>query len=553
MYRSRFHSLMLTFLVLVLIAGLGQPPASRAAPSAVQEPVLKWQYGGCYESWCQTGWYSSPAVADLDGDGSMEVIGAAYSIFVLDGASGSLEWSVASGHDRSEPLGGDVGRTWPGVVVADLDADGTLEIATAHSGGYVSVYNAEGYFEPGWPQQPIQSELRGLSAYDLDRNGNLELVVTGAVGSKINTWVYKYDGTLLAGWPQLSDDSGYAYGVFNDNAAVGDLDGDGKGEVVVPSDVHYICAYQADGSHIPAGPVYGEKYWGQVGVWENLQTELRGWGECDGTRVESYRANFAHGPADIADVNGDGVVEVVVVGNVYNCHDDPYTSQYFGPFIFNANRNRFREGDYDWRSTPVDTGAPLTENYNLIENAQPNPVVADLDGDGVKEILYASYDGRLHAFWLDKTEHGNWPYSVYIATEGYFRFASEPAVADLDGDGRAEVIFTSWVQKESGLTGKLHILNDQGKPLYEIDLPAPLGGDDWNGALPAPTLADIDGDSELEVVINTAHSGLVAYDLPGTSNANVLWGTGRGSYLRNGYVVPVAINWIKSFVPFVVK
>lgn len=32
-------------------------------------PFLKWQKGGCYPSWCETGWYSSPAPADLDGDG----------------------------------------------------------------------------------------------------------------------------------------------------------------------------------------------------------------------------------------------------------------------------------------------------------------------------------------------------------------------------------------------------------------------------------------------------------------------------------------------------
>jgi hypothetical protein len=550
---SILHSRSIAFvlLALLLVVGTRVPPASQASLFAVQEPVLKWQHGGCYASWCQTGWYSSSAVADLDEDGSMEVIGAAYSIFVVDGSSGTLEWSVASGHDRTEPGGGDVGRTWPGVVVADLDADGALEIATAHGEGYVSVYNADGYFEAGWPQQPTQSELRGLSAYDMDGNGDLEIIVTGAVGSEVNTWIYDHDGTLRSGWPQLSDDRGFAYGVFNANAAVGDLDGDGDGEVVVPSDVHYICAYQADGRHIPASPQYEEKYWGQVGVWENLQTELRGWGECDGTRVESYRANFAHGPADIADLDGNGVAEVIVVGNVYNCKT-PYTSQYFGPFIFSANRNRFLRGEYDWRSTPVDTGAPLTEDYNLIENAQPNPVVADLDGEGVMEILYASYDGRLHAFWLDKTEHGNWPYSVYDAAEGYTRFASEPTVADLDDNGLAEVIFTSWVQKGSGLTGKLHILDDQGNVLYEIDLPIAFGGDDWNGALPAPTLADIDGDDELEAVINTAHSGLVAYDLPGTANAQLLWGTGRGSYLRNGYL-PTRVIWIESFVPFVVK
>ena len=59
--------------------------------------------------------------------------------------------------------------------------DGQLEIATAHSGGHVSVYDAQGYFEPGWPQVPTDRELRGLSVYDLEGDASLEIVVTGAV------------------------------------------------------------------------------------------------------------------------------------------------------------------------------------------------------------------------------------------------------------------------------------------------------------------------------------------------------------------------------------
>ena len=118
---------------------------------------------------------------------------------------------------------------------------------------------------------------------------------------------------------------------------------------------------------------------------------------------------------------------------------------------------------FDWQSVPVDTGAPLTEDYDVIESNQPNPAVADLDGDGRMEIIYASYDGRVHAFWLDKTEHGNWPYSVYNPAEGFYRFASEPVIADLDDNGYAEVIFTSWTQKGSYATGKLHILDYLGQ------------------------------------------------------------------------------------------
>ena len=172
----------------------------------------------------------------------------------------------------------------------------------------------------------------------------------------------------------------------------------------------------------------------------------------------------------------------------------------------------------------------------MIESNQPNPVAADLDGDGYLEILYPSYDGRMHAYWLDKTEHGSWPYSIYNPADGFYRFASEPVVADLNSDGLAEVIFTSWVKKGTNRTGKLHILDFQGNPIHELDLPmAYKGSADWNGGLAAPTLANIDADPDLEIVLNTAHSGFVAYDLPGTAGARILWGTGRGSYLRAGH------------------
>ena len=49
----------------------------------------------------------------------------------------------------------------------------------------------------------------------------------------------------------------------------------------------------------------------------------------------------------------------------------------------------------------------------------------------------------------------------------------------------------------------------RGDVLHELELPAPKSTSrsiSWNGALAAPTLADIDGDDELEVIINTVYS-----------------------------------------------
>ncbi len=518
--RSKCLPLIFLFLFFSLPGNGRQPNAHAARLQAIQTPVLKWQHGGCYSSWCETSWYSSPAVADLDGDGTAEVIAGAYTIFILNGEDGSVQRSIDTPGSRA----------WPGVVVADLDNDGDLEIVTAQGGGYLNVLNHAG--DVVWTRQPASNELRGLSVYDLDNDGTMEIIVTAAVGSKVNTWIYEHDGALRAGWPQLSNDSGYAWGVYNDNAAVGDLDGDGIGEIVVPSDVHYICAYKPDGVQLPAHSMYGDKAWGEVGVHVDHAVDLRGYAYC-GTE---HRPNFAHTPANAVDVNGDGVLEVIAMGNIYNCGTNPYTSLYEMPFIFNADRTRWSANGFDWTAIPVPDAqaAPLIEDYDVIESNMSNPVSADLDGDGLLEILYPSYDGRVHAYWLDKTEHGNWPYAVY--TGGIYRFASEPSVADLDNDGRAEVIFASWVQKGSNQTGKLHILDYEGNVIHEAALPAAYGSPDWNGALAAPTLANIDADADLEVVLNTAHSGFVAYDLPGTASARVLWGTGRGNYQRTGHI-----------------
>lgn len=499
--------------------------AAQAPAFGYSAPVLKWSRGGCYSSWCETGWYSSPALVDINRDGKLDVVASAYSLVALNGADGRLIWRA----------GGTSRRTWPGIVVADLDKNGSAEIVTAQEGGYLTVYTLAGLVK--WQKRPVTAELRSLLAADLDANGGtLELAVTAARSNKLNTWVYDANGVLRSGWPQLKNNNGDSSGVYNATLAAGNLDpADARLELVVPSDVHYINVYKPDGAPLRANSVIypGMTAWGDVGIWESLAIERRGWGACNGVRAESYRANFADGPAVIADVNGDGAREVVVTGNMYDCYTGYPPSRYTAPYIFNKDRTRFAAGGYNWTSIPINTGAPVTEDYGVIESAEPNPVVADLDGDGRKEILFSAYDGRMHVYWLDKAKHGSWPYAVYKPAEGFIRFASEPTVADLDRDGKAEVIFTSWVQKGTFRTGKLHILSWAGVPIYQVDLPKAVSGD-WNGGLAAPTLGNIDADADLEVVVNTAASGVVAYDLPGTANAILHWSTGRKNQQRTG-------------------
>lgn len=502
----------------IFLSCFPQLHAQTLTPPAIAAPQLKWAYGGCFASWCQTGWYSSPAVADLNNDGKAEIVWGAYDVVALQGDDASLLWRAASNK-----------RVWPGVAIDDLDHDGVLDIVVGRSGDLLTVYTASG--AERWSRSPFGlGELRTLAVADLDQDGSTEIVVGRAGdGSTRQVSVYEPNGNLRPGWPARRDnDAGYGWGMFNQNVAVADMTGDGIAEIMAPTDTHYITGLRPDGSQLPVSSIYGSgKVWSEVGFHVDHAVDLRGYAKCG---IE-HRPNFANSAPIIDDLDGDGSRELIVIGNVYNCGTNPYTDLYLIPFVMRADRTRWTASGFDWTALPSDPGTrPLSQNYNVIENSQPSAVSADLDNDGHKEILFSSYDGRVYAYWLDKTQHGSWPYTV--PGQG-INFASEPAVADLDNDGQAEVILATWPQKTSGQSGQLIILSSQGQLLHRLNLPAPRSGD-WNGSLAAPTLANIDGDADLEIILGTAHSGVVVYDLPNTSGARILWGTGRGSFQRNG-------------------
>ena len=150
-------------------SGLRQDDSRTYLPlvfTALKAPVLKWSYGGCFSSWCQTGWYSSPVVANIDGDPQGEVVAGMYDLVALDGETGELQWRAENDS-----------RVWPGVALVDLTGDGSLEIVTGRGNDQLTVYDVQGNVL--WSRHPFGSgEVRTLATADIDNDGDPDLLVT---------------------------------------------------------------------------------------------------------------------------------------------------------------------------------------------------------------------------------------------------------------------------------------------------------------------------------------------------------------------------------------
>jgi hypothetical protein len=492
---------------------------SVTASAGVPAPVLLWSNGGCLPAYCQNAWYSSPAVYDIDGDGIADVIAASYDAVVLDATTGATKHRAASPN-----------RVWGDVAIADLAGDGHPSAILARFDGNVFVYDGALSARAGWPVKPFASgEVRALAVANLDGNGKLQVIA--GVASGVSTGqvdVYESNGAHRSGWPRLQSGEGYGYGIYNDDIGAADLTHAGHDEVIVGSDSSFLMGLNPDGSGIPAAKSFGSNLlWAQVHAWVDPANEISGFADCSTPVLNAWFTSSA--PA-IGDIDGDGTPEVAIVGNVVDC--STFTDQYYLPWLLRADRSRFVGSGSDWTTlpAPVAGSAPLSEANSVINDAMPNTVLADLDGNGKLEILYASYDGKVHAYWLDKTEHGSWPFAI---PGGGIHFASPPVVADLYHDGNVEVLFTTWPEFATSETGKLYMLDHTGTVMASVDLPAPTGGG-WNGGLASPTLAFLPGNRDINVIVSTWATGVVAYRLPGTAYGRTRWPTGRGSYRRNG-------------------
>src|SRR5580765_5600388 len=105
----------------------------------------------------ETGWFSSPSLVDLDGDGRKEIVAPFYSTFVFDAKGRRLGQGRATG-----------GRVYAPSVVTDFEGDVVPDIVVGGSGPVPSsaVPHGRCHLQRGWPESTIRggqtSQIRGL-------------------------------------------------------------------------------------------------------------------------------------------------------------------------------------------------------------------------------------------------------------------------------------------------------------------------------------------------------------------------------------------------------
>ncbi len=173
------------------------------------------------------------------------------------------------------------------------------------------------------------------------------------------------------------------------------------------------------------------------------------------------------------------------------------------------------------------TGDLLWEGRTTLHGYGPL-AVADIDGDGVTEILDVDKSTTVYCFSSD----GKRKWATELEGHGIF---FPPGVADLDGDGDTELV--TGIRDENTVV----ILDHQGNEIQRI----PIQG----GSNSAPAIADLDGDGSLEIYMVSQNPGkLVQFEVEGPGG-KVLWGSWRGDARRTGYVPSGSKRMKKSSFP----
>ena len=265
--------------------------------------------------------------------------------------------------------------------------------------------------------------------------------------------------------------------------AAADLDGDGRPEIVVGSEAGRVYAWRVDGTALPGWPVdLRHRIWSSPAILPGGQVAILGAGQMF---VLDARGRPVRGwPQPVL---GWGDATAAYNGRILAVAT---LAEGVPPAFLARFGIRDAGAVHAWRTD----GAPLPGfPVRLAADSDSSPALADLDGDGRDEIIVGDDGGWLHVFDQTGRELPGFPQQTGSLIE------ASPAIGDLDGDGSPDIVAGSW-------DGRMYAWDRHGRPLPGWPQQA---GDQF---ISSAALADLDADGLPDVIAGSKDHRLYGWN-----------------------------------------